>query len=214
MLLWQLCVVVRATRRGGQLEMTRDQPLWLLVAILAIVPSIFQEGCFMSSHLIMNSSSMFEQNISIITINVTGIWNIILSKSARFILQVFLIDITFTYRIFCLFHCCFLNGNRTLPVARLMWCLSAGMHRCRDDQIFIFVVPWCCFSMQVCSLLLHWEALECCNVCCLWWLFEARKSWHCQEYAFFLRPCLTIPVTPMPACSVLHIVACAKDLHL
>jgi len=57
----------------------------------------------MSSHLILNSSSVFVQNISIMMINVTGISNITLSKSARFILQVSLIDITFTYRIVCLF---------------------------------------------------------------------------------------------------------------
>lgn len=94
------CVLLSRATQRGQLEMTRDQPLWLLVVILAIVPSSFQEGCFMSSHLILNSSSVFEQNISIMMINVSGISNITLSKSARFILQVFLIDITFTCRIF------------------------------------------------------------------------------------------------------------------
>lgn len=63
----------------------------------------------MSSHLILNSSSVFVQNISIMMINVTGISNITLSKSARFILQVSLIDITFTYRIVCLFVCLLLK---------------------------------------------------------------------------------------------------------
>lgn len=39
----------------------------------------------------------------------------------------------------CLFA--FKNGTRTLRVARLMRCVSAGMHRCRVDQMFTFVVP-------------------------------------------------------------------------
>lgn len=147
---------------------------------------------------------MSVQNISIRMINVPRISNITLSKPTRWCLYSRCLSLIFLFltEFLCVFVC-FLKRSHILAcghaegLCKRCECIKAKMISSSSLHCLDVAASLC---RPVPS---HYTEgpLQSCNLCWLWWRFEAKKAWRShREYAFLFWPGVTVPIIATPTC--------------